>query len=249
MANPQHLRKAPIIEALIDIRVERVGTATPETFRELKTVLADRYPVAKDLSRSTATIEIQGAKVLTEVDQLGFQGVRLDARDGKTVAQFRTDGFTLNRLKPYEDWQTIWEEGRRLWPLYVEHVKPTGATRLALRYINRLELPLEPREDFDLYLTAPPKIPDGLPQNLSDFVIRLHLHEPSADLSAVVTQGLAPIRTWDAPVKVLLDIDAYRANSFGVDVSEIEPVFEQLHKFKNSIFFSFVTDRTLDLYR
>src|SRR5439155_19957410 len=141
-----------------------------------------------DLSGATAKIEIQGGKVITEVDQLGFQGSRFDATDGKTVAQFRSDGFTLNRLKPYEDWRTLWNEAKRLWLVYVEHVKPVGVTRLALRYINELQLPLEPGEDFALYLAAPPNIPAELPQHLSDFAVRAHLHEPSSGLAAVVTQ-------------------------------------------------------------
>jgi uncharacterized protein (TIGR04255 family) len=248
MATPQHLRKAPIIEALIDIRVERIRTVTHETFRSVVPLLADRYPNAKNLGAATAMIRIQGgSKVTTEVEQLGIQGVRLDSADEKTVVQFRADGFTVNRLKPYEDWRALWEEAKRLWPMYVDHVQPAVATRLALRYINELQLPLEPREDFDLYLTAPPNVPAGLPQDLSEFATRVHLHHPS-DLHALVTQRFAVSKNVEAPVKVLLDIDAYRIGRFEIDINSIEPVFEQLHTFKNSIFFSYITDRTVALY-
>jgi uncharacterized protein (TIGR04255 family) len=247
MATPRHLRKAPIIEALIDIRVEPPTAATADTFRDLKEVLANRYPVVNDQRGASARIEIRRGKVITEVDQLGSQGLSFHASDGKTVAQFRADGFTLNRLKPYQDWPTLWDEARSLWPLYVERAKPAGVTRLALRYINELQLPLEPGEDFGLYLAAPPNIPADLTQSLGDFLVRVQLHQPSNDLAATVTQKLAP-KTPDAPVRVWLDIDVYRVAPFTVEVSVIEPVFGQLHDFKNSIFFSYITDRTVGLY-
>ena len=245
MATPKHLRKAPIKEALIDVRIEPITAVPADTFRALTTVLADGYPVAKDLGAAHATIQIQGGtRVITEVEQLGIQGVRLDSADGKTVVQFRADGFTLNRLKPYQDWRTLWEEAKRLWPVYVAHLHPATVTRLALRYINELQLPLEPEEDFDLYLTAPPNVPTNLPQQLSEFAIRVHLHGPS-NLHALVTQRFKSV---ERPVKVLLDIDAYRVGQFSVDADTIEPVFAQLHDFKNSIFFSYITERTVRLY-
>lgn len=248
MAKPRHLRKAPITEALVDIRIERLAHVTSTTFADLRTILADRYPTVNDQRGVAARIEIRDGKLHTQSDDLGFQGLHFKSADGLTIAQFRSDGFTVNRLKPYQDWTSLWGEASRLWPLYVERAKPGSATRLAVRYINQLQFPLEPGEDFNLYLEAAPEVPADLPQMLSTFLVRVVLHHPEHDLMANVTQALEPIVELPAPTRVLLDIDAFRAAEIPTDLNAITPVFEQLHAFKNAVFFSYLTDRAVGLY-
>jgi uncharacterized protein (TIGR04255 family) len=40
------------------------------------------------------------------------------------VAQFRRDGFTVNRLAPYTGWQRLKALATELLPLFLEHARP-----------------------------------------------------------------------------------------------------------------------------
>src|SRR2546425_2117539 len=162
MASPRHLRKAPINEALVDLRVDRRLDVAADTFADLRQILQESYPQVDDQRGVSAKVEFRDGKLFTETDDLGFQGLHFTSTDGLTIAQFRPDGFTVNRLRPYEDWQHLFAEASRLWPLFVERAAPLHVTRAALRYINQLALPLDEGEDFDLSLTAAPPIPSEL---------------------------------------------------------------------------------------
>jgi hypothetical protein len=69
-------------------------------------------------------------------------GWRFVSPDKLHVFQARLNGFTFSRLPPYVDWESFRTEARRLWDLYRAVANPIAPTRIAVRYINRLDLPL-----------------------------------------------------------------------------------------------------------
>src|SRR5207237_10376483 len=86
-------------------------------------------------------------------------------------------------LKPYTRWEQVFGEAKRLWKIYRSAAGAEEVSRIALRYINRISLPL-PITDFATYLTAPPAIPPGAPQVITSFLFRAVLLEPQ---SGVIT--------------------------------------------------------------
>ena len=79
--------------------------------------------------------------------------------------QFRINGFTFNRLKPYTSWGDILPQVKDLWSLYIDIASPESITRIAVRYINNIEIPKPDNIVFSDYLKVPPKIPDN-PYNI-----------------------------------------------------------------------------------
>ena len=69
--------------------------------------------------------------------------------------------------------------------IQVEPARPNRLKRLALRYINRIEIPL-PIRDFKDYLLTIPEIAPGLPQALSNFIMRLVIPNPEMEATAVI---------------------------------------------------------------
>ena len=153
MARQRHLPHAPITEALIDLQVTpREGL----TFAELTAALGAAnfgYYVKGPISQGTFAFRMepdgQRPQTIAESAQIGL---RLHSTDEKYVAQFRLAGFTLSRLPPYEKWENLLEETRRLWAIYVEHLAPSRVVRIATRFINNLQLPLEPGASFQTYV-------------------------------------------------------------------------------------------------
>ena len=210
MAIPRHLKNAPITEALIDLRVRPPKNFQVEKLREPKKELMDGLPAPEELRRFEGGFQIKrGEAAMFSKDQ-GLFGFRFKSGDGLNVAQFRIDGFTFSRLKPYTSWETIFPQAWRLWLGYVELAAPESVTRIAVRYINRLELPL-PFEEFSEYLEAPPNLPANVPQNVSSFLIKQVLHEPSSGISVNFGQALETGLADSKHATMILDIDSYKA--------------------------------------
>ena len=177
------------------------------------------------------------------VEDLGLQGFVFHSADKKLLAQFRIDGFTLNRLKPYTRWEQLFPLALELWKLYYSIAEPELVTRLALRYINHIEMSPD-IADFDRYLRAAPVVPAELPQGVSAFLTRVTIHDPENRLAAHVVQTL---QTDPASQKLtlILDIDAFRPGEWIATDPEVESVFMSLRHFKNQIFFNYLTEEAL----
>jgi uncharacterized protein (TIGR04255 family) len=242
MAIVRHLSKAPITEALIDIRAFPPSGFDPQALLVAKARLADRYPIAQERKGTEALLELKaGMQPRTTARDLGFQGVFVKSADEKQIAQFRVDGFTFNRLKPYTSWEELLPEALDLWESYVDLVKPAGVTRIAVRYINHITLPPPPGELEDFIVTGP-VLPNGVPQVFSAFSTRVVLNHYEMNLRANVRQKLeVGIETTNPTL--LLDIDAYRSGALSKSRDSLLAVLADLRLYKNQLFFGSITEK------
>ena len=247
MARPRHLRKAPIVEAVVDFRVALAPDFSPEDLRAAKERLSRHYPKVSEKKRFSEQVEfVVGKGASHQTQDLGMLGLFLKSEDEKTIAQFRVDGFTLNRLKPYTSWKKLGPEALRLWAVYAALTKPRVITRVALRYINHMALPATGL--LEDYLLTVPALPSGIPRHLTSFRTRTVLENPKTGLTATIAQVFGP--NTEAPVPVteipghalLFDIDAYKAGHFTMD-TDFKAILEDLHTYKNRIFFGSLTNR------
>jgi len=247
MPEPRHLRSAPITEAIIDARVKARASFNPSAFVGIHAQIADRFPVKEERKGGQVTFRV-GSTGPTEPEfqDLGTQGFFFKSPDERLIAQFRNDGFTLNRLKPYTSWEDLFPIALDLWNLYVATAAPEAVTRIGLRYINHIMLPDGVIELND-YLRAVPPIPEELPQFLGPFQSRLTIHDPDAGCAAHVAQSFEPGHHGRGPT-LLLDIDAFREVDMVPGDPEVVATITHLHDFKNKIFFSMVTEDTLRAY-
>jgi uncharacterized protein (TIGR04255 family) len=246
MAKQRHLTKAPIVEAIIDFRVKLPSGYKVTNLLSLQKKLSKSYPQVEERRAFEGGLRLKDKEVEQILKDRGLQGYFFKSHDEKCVVQFRKDGFTFSRLSPYTNWEKVSAEAKTLWELYAKTAKPELITRLATRYINRMDLPL-PMDDFNQYLTAPPTIPESLPQDVSHFLSRLTLHDPKLDLVAHVTQALEKSLKPDH-IAILLDIDVFKQMDLGFPESDIWPTFEKLHDFKNRIFFDNIQEKTARLF-
>lgn len=244
MAEQRHLTHAPIVEAILDFRVKLRPAFDVTAFTSLKETLHD-YPYMEDKRLIVTGFGVAGKQVQSSLEDKGLVGYFFKSHDEKNIVQFRKDGFTFSRLYPYTEWALVSADAKRLWELYRATAMPEEVTRVALRYINKLSIPL-PIRDFDEYLNAPPAIPKTLPQELSQFMTRVVIRDPGTDIQANIIQAL---QQGDTPevVTIILDIDVSRQRA-SFEEGEIWSTFEQLHILKNRIFFDSITERAAILY-
>jgi len=242
-----HLNNAPITEAIIDFRVRLPANFDLSRLKQAHTQIQDRYPQLDE--QRIIEEELQhtpGQPPKFTVRDQGIVGYFFRSEDQKNLAQFRRNGFTFNRLKPYTSWDQVFPEACRLWQIYTTVARPEEISRIAVRFINRLLLPL-PSLEFSDYLTAPPALPKGVPQSVSSFLSRVVIHDPETSLNANVVQALEPLLN-EQYVSMILDLDVYKP-----DVSQLTPEtvlghFAKLREMKNRIFFGSLTQRAVDLF-
>ena len=176
MAKHRHLSNAPIAEALIDLKIKpQLGDEVLPTLESIKDDIGDLYPICGPFKSIGGEFHIkEGAPKLTSSDVV-IEGYIFKTKDEKQLAQFRKNGFTFNKLYPYTCWEDILEEALRLWKIYLEKASPETVTRIAVRYINKMELPL-PALDFSEYLIEPPKIADGIPNKTNSYYSKIVIY-------------------------------------------------------------------------
>ena len=134
-----------------------------------------------------------------------------------------------------------------LWELYNKVVKPISVDRIALRYINRIEIPL-PFDDFSEYILTNPQIAPGLPQTLSHFLMRIEIPNDEIGAIAIITLTIKkPTETQKLPL--IFDIDAIKAASYTDKKPDMWNDFSLLRHFKNEIFFNSITEKTKELFK
>ena len=247
LAERELFRNAPITEALLDIRAILPDHTGLDQLASFHDSVRDRYPNKRDRKIWTGSIHVRAEGPEIAGSSGGIDGFLFSSVDGKNIVQCRLDGFTFNRLKPYDKWETFREEAFKLWQSYVRIAAPKEITRVALRYINRIEIPL-PITDFKDYVLTGPEIAPGLPQGLTGFFMQLTIPITDIPAQAIVTETIEPI-TETKRLPFILDIDVCRQAAFNVAEHDAWEVFEKLHDLKNHIFFKSITPKARELFR
>lgn len=243
-----HLDNAPIVEAIIDFRVKLPQNFQVEKFLALKEKLKNIYPKTMEQKFMRTKVEVKDEKITSQDLQKSLEGYFFKSEDEKNIAQFRINGFTFNRLKPYTSWEEILPQVKDLWSLYIDIASPESITRVAVRYINHIEISKPDNIVFSDYLKVPPKVPDtpyNIPSTSSNFLTKIVINDLAQLIEANFIQAFEIDIKNNLPI-IILDIDAFKKVDIAPDNNEIWNIFEQLHEMKNKIFFNSITDKTLE---
>jgi uncharacterized protein (TIGR04255 family) len=244
MAEYSLLPNAPITEALIDIRIKAKEDFDVAHFLTLHDAISGQYPERRHATDGKE-FEFKRKTPISPVRKIDgtFSPLLMAA-----IFQARIDGFTFNKLKPYDKWEPFRDEALRLWELYKDLISPE-IIRVALRFINKIDIPLfsQTALDFDDYLTAGPIVPKELPQGISSFLTRVVIHDPEIDVAAIITQAFEQIVD-PKLIPIILDIDVFRQKEV-ISEEEAWQTLEKLRHFKNRIFFASKTEKTKELFQ
>jgi uncharacterized protein (TIGR04255 family) len=245
MARPRHLPNSPISEVLIDIRTQLSGGFQVEQFAALKELFGSRLPVSQDQWLFEGVLKQGGEPVQNPAERKSLRGLMLKSKDELNVVQFRIDGFTYSRLKPYTKWESVFAEAWDLWKEYRKAFSPEVVTRIAVRYINRIEIP--PPVDFSRYLEAPPTVPEGVPNRVNTFLSRIVVYDPDKDVATNLVKALDKGADPEHVV-LLLDIDSYVHWDGEADDKNLKSRFTTLKEMDGRIFFASITEETARLF-
>jgi len=243
----EHLPKAPIVEAVVDWRSKlSTGFNISRLKEEAQKVLAPRYRFLDELRGFEFGIQTGLAPQVGSHD-LGVHGYRFRSEDERQIATLKREGFSFSRLKPYTQWSEVFAEAERLWKIYVGISGPEEVSRVAVRYINRILLPL-PISDFGRYLRAPLPIPPDIPELITSFLFRSILQDPATGVAVNLTQVVEG-QPDGGQLPFILDIDAYIMKNMEPNAPEVTGIFATLREAKNRLFFASLTDETIHMFR
>ncbi len=235
-----------MLEALLDIRVvPREGLKFAD-LEPLGAFVAKEYPHREEKRAATFTFSVKEAKAHANAEMSGDPiGTMHSDEANHNRVQFDLNGITQNVVAPYADFETLVAKARPNWEQYVQVTAPKAISRIAVRYINQIRLPLS--EPVESNLLTFPVLPAKMPQQVSDFAFRITVHDSHRDAVAIITE--ASKGQIDAQgLQVIVDIDAFMENQLSIDDSNLWARFETLRDLKNEVFFSILSPQLLEKY-
>jgi uncharacterized protein (TIGR04255 family) len=245
MSIRRHYENAPITEAIIDLRADLAAGVGLSQLERISEHVAHGYPKGKPRRRAMGVFELgESASASAHSETIGHI---FESSDDRQILQVQLTGFSFSRLMPYESWEAFRDEARRLWDIYRAVTCPQRVTRLAVRYVNRIDVPGN-RVDLKEYFRTAPEISPDLSQQVEGFFMQLRLPLPDLPGIAIINQTIVP-PPQEGVVSIVLDIDVFRGDAISQDESAIWDFFETLHERKNVLFEACITDAARRLFR
>lgn len=241
-----HFAHSPLIEAVIDIQVAHQADLTLDAFAQLPFRGEPHYTAQGDVWRLEGEFHLDTDQPMTS--RRIKIGTRYISQDALQLCLATMQSFTFSRLQPYQSWSLFVAEARRLWDIYRTSLQPKAITRCAVRYINRLDIPL-PIGNLSDFLTMAPSIAPQLKYNsLSGFFSQLQVPQPDIDAMLVLTQT-PTLSLTEEVLSILLDIDIARETNIPDSEAALWAYFEQLRERKNEIFLASITEKMQEVFR
>lgn len=238
-----HYTRAPIAEAIIEIRCDLPADTTLEALAAAAPT--EGFPTVEATVTVTGMLEVRpdGIEQRTTGEQTGHL---FRSEDGRAVVQARLDGYSFGCLAPYDRWEAFSAEAERHWHRYRDVASPSKARRLGVRYVNRVNIPGQ-RVEIKDYLRTAVDVSPYLPQMISNFFLQVVVPLPRFRAFATVTSTIVPPEHEDS-TSLILDIDTWQ--DVDVDLAgeaggqEIASRLEVLREAKNYVFEACITDAT-----
>ena len=246
MPTPRLLKKAPIREAVVEVRIPKLQDGDALGSLEEMARNLPGYPSIQAGFEFQGQFRFDPAGDVEADHETRPTGFRAISADEKQIVQIRLNGVSISRLEPYVSWEQLQTEASAVWSAYKARFEPDHVDRFGLRYINNLRLPY-PISDLNEFLVGLPDAPPEWPQAVSSFLYRQTLHDLETGCAATVMHALAD-DVDETRIGVIFDIDTYIEGAFGTEEDQVWGTFAELRTLKNNIFFSGITEHALTLF-
>lgn len=248
-----HYSRAPIIEATISLGIVPPAILSTEHLTKIRELVQDQYPSMREEHLYTGEVSISEPGQPPEHDDVHEHlGYVFHSEDGQRSFRANLEGFDFSVKKPYDRWEVFRDEARHLWTMFKDVSGAEEVARVAVRYINRIDIPVSPSVDLEKYLSIYPELPDAWPSGTSihNFFMQVQSWQEELDCNLIVNQ--APAHSPEAGMtSIRLDFDlfreAYEAPWKIENEEDIWNFLEKLHERNNEIFQASITDATKEL--
>lgn len=238
----RHYTRAPIVEAIVQLSFDE-GAASPDALERSEAHFRQEFAVRKPLFSYEHRIQLTPESVQTPPAIVTPAGVQLAQANGKYLLRLAPNAVSIHETSQagvYGGWKGFSSVARRVCDRFIKEAGVESVTRIGVRYLNRVDIPIS-TEDLRDWIVSLPDIPRGLPQLLSAFSSQITMPQPDlhGDVVAVVRQAiLAQVQADSVPV--LLDIDV--VSNASTAIANYWDTIESLHEREHLVFECSITD-------
>lgn len=242
-------KNPPIVEALAALRFSGSEAWTDEQHDAIRLGLKALYPGP---ARQEQNIEVRttlDGSDPTTTTHLEPTRVLLPTEEGTALAGYFAGTLSVHVLKPYPGWAALAERMKAAAAVVVEATGADHLLEVAVRYVDRIALPLGTDSSLSEYFSAIPPRPDGMPQVLSAFQCVTQTRDPATGTTATLTTTSVPAGPSEQ-FAMLYDLNMLRLyeQESRLPFAEYAAVQDELHDQQYRIFIDSVTAKTLELF-
>ena len=243
-------KRAPCREAIIDLRFEsklNLNDLSDESFSKTILDLGYQHPQPITESKFSFVFNPTSQNSSTAASEPEIKGYKFDNPSNSFVVQFKADSFTLSKLHPYTEFPEVKAEAQRLFEVLPKSASINKFSRVAVRYVNEILLPLDLQKtiNYDLYLVNGPSLPNEMGDVVEGFFTRVVIPVNEYGARVIINQ------TFEAPrndkIPYILDIDAFSGNLESIDRDKVWEYLEILRNIKNKAFFGSIHKNTIQI--
>ena len=112
----KHYSKAPITEALIDLKVTLPEEFSTDDLANIYARISDRFPTQESIQ--TGSVVFQAGPTIRMDTNQQHTGFLFRSKDGVKILQATLNGFTFSHLAPYDSWEELSSDAKYLWGIY-----------------------------------------------------------------------------------------------------------------------------------
>lgn len=232
--------KPPIIEAVIEFVLN--PAATVASVEKVEKRVKKRYVTSEPHGQREVTVDLATGQRMNVKDI--SKGFRLWSKDRTDILIVTTAVVAFGRLAPYVGWEAYTARARRDWEDWIKVVPRVNLSRIGVRFINRIDVPLTsgtPQRAED-YLNIYPNISQPAFGLLTNFLVQAEWPIPTSNCIAKVVAGTTRSALL-GHAALLLDIDVSQIVSLPSDTDGLWTLIDSIRGHKNEIFERLVTDK------
>jgi uncharacterized protein (TIGR04255 family) len=238
----QYLRP-PITEAVVELRFE--PSIPAGVLKKLSSRFAKSYPGVQELKNISVKLEIKEQP--EPIVDPGRAFYRRASPDETQLAIISEQSLAISQLAPYPGWREFLARFARDLAIWRDAAGFRRFTRIGLRYINRIDIPMHHLQkiDYEAFLRIYPHLPfDGIYNYAMN--VQLPIENIPCDLTINTATVQPPLYGFGSH---LLDLDFGRTIDVPQGIDEIIDFLSILRLRKNEVFEACVTDKARALFR
>jgi uncharacterized protein (TIGR04255 family) len=143
----------PLTEIICDFRFKVKNENDLTIHGLLFEKLSKKYPIKEDVQPSSIDVDVF-SKDLQRMMMAKLFGMQYKSNDGKEFIRVSPNFISIHRLFPYPTWEAFLPSIENIFVTFKNTVNPIGLTGIALRYIDKIDIPstsFDLKEYFQIY--------------------------------------------------------------------------------------------------
>lgn len=242
----QFYENAPIVEAVIDIQVEN-ESFSEESFTQFSKSISGRYDKKSPVNEAQFQINVPNGDVKKDFKNIGYRFV---SNQADRVIITKGKGFTFSNLPKYKGWSDFSAEAKEHWLNFIRFLKPKKVRRIAVRYINKINIPAPSGVELKDYFNIYPELSDEVSPSINGAYMQVKIPQPDLGKNYASVINLATAEP-DEPgfVTIVLDIDVFALVDIEPTETQLWTILNQLREKKNTLFEAAIKDSIRELIK